>query len=352
MSEHSVVIRKISEIVKHPNADTLELVKLEGLGYTIITKQDTYKVGDEVVLFQDSLIIPEYMINYFELKYLHKGMVKPAKIRGIVSQAMILPLIEFSMIHDGLTAEVYNNFNNFYFEWLEHKNDPDYDYSTVLGVTRKEEAVTDSGKSKGQLPYSVEKYDLDNIERYPDIFNMLLDSEVMITEKLEGTNFAVHIVNAGDTLNVYYCSRSLIREGGLYQELPEKHNVHVFAQNLLQLLSAKTVTIRGELIGTSIQGNIYGLGNQDLYVFDIKVNGEYLNATDTKQWCEVFNVKHVPVIYEGVLGEIVKTVDDIKNWSNGTSILNDKVLREGVVIKMLGDMRVIIKQRSPDYLAQ
>lgn len=343
MSEHNVVVRKIENIRKHPNADKLDIIKLEGLGFDIIIQKDSIYVGDFVLLFQDSLILPEKMVKHFGLKYLRNGMVKPAKIRGVVSQAMVLPLndvLEFDDI--------------FYFEFMENKNDDDYDYGGCLGITKKEDLVDGvGGKTKGSLPSGVEKYDLENVERYPEVFDYLLTEQVQITEKLEGTNFAVHVTKVNEEIKIEYCSRNLVKEDGLYQIVPEKLGITQFALQLFNLKDVKeSVTIRGEIVGTGIQGNIYNLMSQKCYVFDIKFDGEYISSYKSQKLCHDFNVPYVPVLFVGELQNYADTIERVKDLSNSNSLLNQEVAREGIVIKSLHLPRVTIKQRSPNYLAQ
>lgn len=53
--ENLATIQVISQVDKHPNADSLDIVQV--LGYKCIVKKDQWKVGDKVIL---SLPIPFY----------------------------------------------------------------------------------------------------------------------------------------------------------------------------------------------------------------------------------------------------------------------------------------------------
>ena len=98
----------------------------------------------------------------------------------------------------------------------------------------------------------------------------------------------------------------------------------------------------------------------DCGLFDAKLDGTYLNA---KPFEELFAPQNrVPVIASGGILRDWLAGRTLQEASNGMSLLNPKVRREGVVIKPMveesidfGDgclQRLILKQRSPEYLAK
>jgi hypothetical protein len=65
----------------------------------------------------------------------------------------------------------------------------------LLGVTKYEapEMLTMDAKLK-PLPNGVSKYDIEGAGNFPTVVNLLLDQPVFITEKAEGTNFSVSLL--------------------------------------------------------------------------------------------------------------------------------------------------------------
>ena len=116
------------------------------------------------------------------------------------------------------------------------------------------------------------------------------------------------------------------------------------------------ITFRGELIGPGIQKNIYKLKNFKVLFFDILIDKKYLDGLDWLKIYATLNLETVPVLAKDILLINWLQKFSLKDASNGFSILIDKQLREGIVIKpiieeTIEDQRLILKQRSPEYLA-
>ena len=346
MSNHDVLVRRVQTVSPHPNADRLELIKLAGLEYTIISAKDNFQSGDFAVFFPEDVILPDYLVQAFNLSFLKKGRVRATKIRGKISEALILPLNEVLEHSAGFETE----FNTAWEGFWDNREDLPYEHSftTSLGVGRFTEEDVATGKSAGRLPSGVEKYDLESLQRYPEALRSILGEYVYVSEKLEGTNFSVHATSD----SVSYCSRNLQKKNGIYVSLAQRFELDVIAERMRLDLNAESVTLRGEYFGTSIQKNIYKLVDKDYAIFDIKVNGEYLPASVCDLMIEYYRLKAVPLIYYGFADLFAENVEEWVAKSNGYSKINPNVLREGIVIKTLNvDERIVYKVRSPEYLA-
>lgn len=81
-------IEKILSVEKHPNADSLSIVKV--LGYQAITKLDQYKVGDLCVFIQPDTILPDAEWSKpFKAK---SNRIKAIKLRNLWSMGVVLPI--------------------------------------------------------------------------------------------------------------------------------------------------------------------------------------------------------------------------------------------------------------------
>lgn len=113
----------------------------------------------------------------------------------------------------------------------------------------------------------------------------------------------------------------------------------------------RNIAIQGELIGPSIQGNIYKLEDKDFSMYlayDIE-NSRYLNYDELVALSKQLGVPMVPVLDEN---HIVHT--DIKQYvdlSLGNSVMNNKQKREGIVIR-LKDGNFSFKSINPAYLVE
>lgn len=117
------------------------------------------------------------------------------------------------------------------------------------------------------------------------------------------------------------------------------------------------IALQGELIGEGIQGNKYNLVGTDIYffnVFDIDT-GKYYDYKHFRNFCENNGIKTVPILDDNFI--LNYTVKKLVELSKGKSVLNDKAIREGIVIRPLMEVegvrglgRLSFKVINPDFL--
>lgn len=353
MSTFVVDVRPIEKIEEHPNADKLELGKVQDLDYQFVIQKGQYKEDDLVVFFPVDSLIPQNIINLFELKFLSgkdKNRVKTVCLRGKHSQGLVLPFSDF--INNGL---------------LDRSDMDSIDVKDKLGVTKYEppEIFTSSGNLV-RLPDGLSTYDIEGYERYPNVVSYLMDIPCQITEKLEGTNFSVTVDSDG---NVFVNSRNysiveIDNHVNSYWETARKQKIIEIAKHLLNDFQCNQLTIYGEMIGPSIQKNIYKLSQLEVRVFDIKIGNKFMDANYISGAINLArDIYQSDLQLVPELGRNIKLKDwlngrTIAEASDGKSILNTEINREGIVIKPMTEMylsseigRVILKKRSPLYLS-
>jgi hypothetical protein len=133
-------------------------------------------------------------------------------------------------------------------------------------------------------------------------------------------------------------------------------------QDMLRCISegTKNVVAFGEIYGSKVQFMDYGTFGSDGYaLFDISVDGNYLDWEQVVYYATRFCIQTVPVIYSGPFNE-----DLIERFVDGPTIIGNPVFmrskfkgREGVVITPLTETysnilggRLILKAISCDYL--
>jgi len=360
VSTLKVEVVKIEEIIKHENADNLELARVKG--WMCVIPKNIYKTGDLVVYIPIDSILPEDI----ELKLfppnskikLHNHRVKTIKIRQAVSQGLItsFELLNIDPLKEGT------------------------DLTSKLNITKyepPEPAFFKNVKSRSKKetnPYFFKYTDIENYKNYVTVFKLW--DIVYVTEKIHGTNARFgYVPFFADTLwkrikqwigqrfgsspkwDFVYGSHNVQLQNGnpigtsmFYQD--NVYSKMIPKYDLKNKIHSGEV-IYAEIYGDGIQtGYNYGLKNeQRLVIFDVKKDGRFLNSDELIEWCKERNLPMVPLIYKGFFN-----FDLIKSLTKGPSILApEQRIREGVVIKpeiegidICG--RKILKLISDDYL--
>ena len=347
MSSLIVEVCKVIKIEKHPNADKLDIATVKG--WSCIVGKDNYKVGDLVIYCPPDSIIPDNIIDKYKLEFLKKnGRVGTIKLRKYISQGLILNIPEGK-------------------KWKEER-----EVSKELGITKYEPPVSKMSLNSGQKPTKkkanplFDKYtDIENIKNYNTVFKE--DDEVVITEKIHGTNF-----RAGNLLRYKNNLLGKIMSFffGKYEFVYGSHRVQKRVTNIkmgfygedvygkiakkykLKEIIPKDYIVYGEIYGKGIQELEYGMEDIDVRFFDIKYKGKYLDYRDFISFCQHRNLPMVPLLYKGKLEE-----GTIEEYTKGNSIMS-KVLqiREGCVVKPLYEEnnkligRKVLKSINPEYL--
>jgi RNA ligase (TIGR02306 family) len=365
MSTLKVEVVKILKIEDHPNADRLDIATIKG--WQCIVRKGDYKEGDKVVYFPiDSILPPRLEERLFppESKIkLHKSRVRTIKIRGSISQGLIVRMEEI-------------NADTGKFGGVGH------DVTKWLGVTKYEPPVKAQRglggrmRSKKQTNLHFHKYtDIENFKNYPDVFK---EGElVSVTEKIHGTNGRAGWVK-------YDCNTWWKRVKRFFGIIPEyefvfgSHNVqlqdkpkipnyykkeisvNVYAEAVkkyrLKEIIPNGVVIYFEIYGSGIQkGYTYGCkdGERKLVVFDIKDERKnaYEDPYKMVAVCDYLNLPTVRELYRGPFD-----LEKIKKLATGDSVFepSQKVI-EGVVIKPVKERtsymgRTILKLLNDEYL--
>lgn len=352
MSSLLVEAVRIGEITKHPNADTLFMTTVKG--WNCIIKDGQFRTGDLALYVPIDSVLPDSMVEEYQLSYLKNGArVRTVKLRQVLSQGLLLTLTEGHKFKEGdLVAEHF-------------------------GITKWEppapsyQGVPNTAKATRNRPNpNFTRYcDPENIKNYPTVFKP--GEEVVITEKIHGTNFRAGNVprNWGAGFWARLKRFLLGRWLGEYEFTVGSRNVHLIGDNpqfyegnvyhqiAKRYNLAKTlprdITLYGEIYGDKIQDLTYGLTNGaiDVVFFDAKRGDKYLSWREFCDLCLQLNLPMVPILYRGPFHEGL-----IEEHTNGKSWLTDKQIKEGCVIKTTteeNDIRVgrkILKSVSEAYL--
>lgn len=170
MSTVKVEVVEIEAVHPHENADRLEVAKIKGW-YCVVGKGQ-FKPGDRAVYFPIDSVLPkdleETLFPPSSKITLSKGRVKTIKIRGMVSQGLLVRPEQVGMGYAPVGT----------------------DGTKALGVTKYEPELSTMPKNmmptakRHRNPHFKEYTDIENGKNYPKMFR---DGErVMATEKIHG----------------------------------------------------------------------------------------------------------------------------------------------------------------------
>lgn len=317
MSKFEVVVVPV-ELEKHPNADSLSIVKVFDGYNCCVRTEDWIGIDKAAYIPPDSIVpnIPEFSFLDGHLK------IKARKLRGIESFGLLFPAPSGSNIGD--------------------------DVAEILGIVHYEpemNALLKQGEMSTWPPYPGKDYDMESWQKYRNEF---IDGEdVIITEKLHGTNARFTFQD-----NTLWCgSHHTWKKPGdnLYFDAANK-----FAPWVKELCQVNPGAIFfGEIYGAVQKGFNYGRSQSDPYqlrIFDIFKENNFLDYDVVKDIAEEYLV---PIVYRGPYSHEVVT-----EHTNGKSlVLGASHIREGVVIKPTKEKfsgrlhgRLILKSVSIDYL--
>lgn len=362
-------------IEEHPNADVIELA-LVGDYYSIVRKGQ-FKTGDLGVYIPEAAIVPEWLLKSIgledKLAGKKKNRVKAIKLRGILSQGIIVPLVEYpfnTLIDEvgydakGMVVGVKNN------EQLVKFAPEGTDVTEFLGIIKYEPPIPTcmNGEVFNAFGDTI-KYDIENFKRYPDVLQE--GEEVYITEKLHGTWCCM---GYHPEVDVPIVTSKGLSEKGLAFKFNEANvnNLYVRAFEATKDKDGKSIVdhaieyffvddpifyILGEIYGKGIQDAafVYDAEKPKFRVFDVYYGqpgqGEYLGYYDLVAFCERLNLEMVPVIYVGPFSK-----EKMLELTDGKTLLGGKNIREGTVTVPLEERRdpevgrVILKSVSEVYI--
>jgi RNA ligase (TIGR02306 family) len=399
------------QIEPHPNADKLEIAKIGD--YVSVVRKDAFKTGDLGVYIQEGSIVPDWLLKHMGLwktdRDVGKGMlsgshgnrVRAAKFRGVLSQGLVLRLVEYPFhtyidkvgrdakgeiigvsrpCYDFVEEKINEMRAKLYAEFeadfltsssAEVKFAPEgADMAEYLGITKYEPPIPIhmAGEVWNAFGKTI-SYDIENIKKYNEVFQN--GEEVVITEKLHGTFacFGWNGVHDSEEDEFIVHSKGLGQQGIAFKlNDANKFNVYVrtfkkYLPNLTEVVegdlgaSATSFYVLGEIFGP-IQDLKYGFTEPQFRVFDVFIgdphgNGRYLDYADKFRFCEMYDFEMVPILYKGPFSK-AKVIE----LTSGMETVTGKAtnIREGVIITSATERknewigRTILKSVSEAYL--
>jgi RNA ligase (TIGR02306 family) len=308
----SATIEIVSEVFPHPNADKMDLAKVNG--WIVCIKKGEYKAGDICIYVQTDTVLKD--CPQYEFLRKRDFRIRPMKLRGVLSQGILFPI---SLLQEFGSSTVI----------LDEKI-TGTDVSNIIGASHYEKPVPAclSGEAKGYLPSFIRKTDEENIENVLDVLNELKGKPYYITIKIDGSSgtFYRHNKDFG------VCSRNLHLKPSSnngFWKMVEKYNID---EKLSTFFPDKNRCIQGEVYGPGIQGNKLGVDEIKLAVFNLwdTDNRCYCSYDELKQFCNEVNIPMVKVIDEGESFNM--TFENLQSLADSLKYENGHIV-EGIVLR-------------------
>lgn len=346
-------IAKIKSSVPVKNTDRLDVTRMEGKGWNVITGRGEFAPGDLVVYFEIDSCLPiedryeflrdRCLKNYREGQEIIKQVfrIRSMKLRGIYSQGLILPLSSFPEIKDPREGDdVTELLQVELFGDLEQKLNPSYHLS---------------GEIMGDFPAWLEKTDEERIQNLAELFENegVRHTKFEVTEKYDGASGTFVYAPEFSSDPFFVCSRNIRlkdTEDNVFWTINRKYGIKEKLQKLYED-NGISYAIQGEVVGPGINSNRDKYEAVDFFVFRIKnvTENRWLTPEERYVFCEEHCLKHVRVIDKSMkVFEQLHSVDEILDYVEGKTERGNE--REGMVFKSLPAGALSFKAVSNKYL--
>lgn len=371
-------LEKVRWVRNIPGADNIELIGI--LGWNLIAKKGEFKDGDWAVFFEIDSKLPETTWSEFmRSKHFKVKTLKFNKF-NCYSQGLALPINVFKEefdLEEGLDLTDILRVTYSCEEDIKRKSnnvDPDAKYKSMAQRHKKffsrplvrkimryklgrKIMFLFFGRKKDnpkEFPKWIIKTDETRIENAP--FYLESTDKWIKTEKLDGTSctFAVDRIKK-NKFEFIVCSRNVrqadrnqetYHESNIYWELADKYGIETILTKFAMENGYNRVVLQGEGVG-SVQGNPYKMKENELFVFNLIVDGLRLGTVEMSKFCEQNGLRNVPIIDTEYV--LPKTMEEMKLEADGYSEINPKVKREGFVYRSI-DGQQSFKNVSREYL--
>lgn len=349
-------IRRISDIHPIPGADRIVVAQVDG--WECVVKKDEFHVGDTIVYVEVDSIVPER--PEFEFLRDRKFRVRTIKLRGQVSQGLVLPLsiLPSGMYPIGTDVTKILGIEKYDPEaqqeaMLAQKqpNKPKGKFAQFMMRFKWYRKLFMKSKRKGGFPEWIVKTDETRIQNLTTLFDIERKNgtKFSVTEKVDGQSATYYLRKVSRRKYEFgVCSRNIhlgTPDNSSYWTVAKKYDI----ENVLKKLIGdyETIVLQGEICGNQIQGNKYHISGYELFAFNLIYPDHKCGTAEIKELLTPFGINTVPIVEEGKV--LPDTIADLVEYSKGKSIVRKEQKREGVVMRNV-QKNISFKVINPDFL--
>jgi len=372
-------IELVHDITPIEGADNIELIHC--LGWTLIAKKQEFKEGQKAVYIEiDSRVPATECFAFLANKDYKIKTMKLGKF-NVISQGIALPLDAVGLdenkynVGDDVTKVLGIKKIETQEEKRLHKVEGSTRASILTSIKARhkkffkfkiikalmkhkwfEDFIISLLARKGDKPRAfpayITKTDETRIENMPWILGD--GTRYIKTEKIDGTSstYAVRRIK-GNKFELIVCSRNVRQAdrdqanfntedagGNIYWEMAEKYHIHDALIKIANEYNQEVVILQGESIG-NVQGNPYKLKENQFYGYNLvftdhqKSFYKKFNPIEGKEIVAKYKIDWVPILDTDFYTPA--TIEEMKQLAEGQSVINPKVIREGIVCRSYGD---------------
>lgn len=346
-------IQKILSLSPIAGADKIELATI--LGWQVVVgKSEGFKVGDLVVYFEVDSQLPER--PEFEFLRQRKFRVKTIKLRGVISQGLVMPML--SVFPEGFKVR------------------EGTDVSEILGVTKYDpEGAVEAdetqekksfihrfmlrfawyrklfkNKKSNEWPKFIEHTDEDRIQLFPNICKEEEGTEFYVTEKIDGQSATYFLKKTANLFRPYVfgvCSRKVYLKSAAdnnYWKIAKKYKIEKALKKIIG--GRKYVILQGEIYGEGVQGNKYSVKGLRFAAFNLIFPQQKMSPTYMSGISQKYGIPSVPLLAQNFT--LPSTIQECVSFSVGKSEIAD-TQREGIVVRNY-ERGISFKIINPEFL--
>ena len=367
--------RKLASIVEIescepiPDTERLSVATMKGKGWKVVTGRDEFKPGALACYFEIDSFLPSDDPRYAFLrerclrKFVSKGgnvlregiRIKTCKLRGVVSQGLLMPLSQFPEVTDRII-------------WNEEKQKDEFDegetgaglvdvvgadLTSLLHVEHYDEVKEQlqpvmgnpiSADAMGPFPTAfIPKTDEPRIQNLGEWFETMKGRKWEITCKHDGTSCTIAYAPSIDAENpVIVCSRNLrlkpqSADGKVpvYWQMANKYDI---PNKVRYHFPDNELAVQGEIVGPGINGDRNREKEYEFKCFriwDITAQ-RWMNPNECSRACDVMGIPHVEVVATDYpFFDKIPTMELAITFAEGETAEGNE--REGVVLKTCDD---------------
>ena len=325
-------VQRVLEKKQIAGADLVEAYRVNG--WWVVDKKDAYKVGDLVVYCEVDSWMPHHLAPFLTKdgkqpkEYLGiKGeRLKTAKLRGQLSQGLLLPLDHEANNGDTIL--------NMYWDSVDADDDSDYtipeegyDLTSLLGIVKWEDTrYMANMDAQGSFPDFIPKTDQERVQNLDRTLEKYFGQSFEVTVKRDGSSLTAFV--NGEESGV--CSRNVNLKETEYSAFWAAANSLCLIPKILS--TGRNLALQGELMSQKIQGNyekVQGIEWNCFDIYDIDAR-KYLLPKERRELCKQLNIPHIKVVEEDFV--LCHNVDQLLEMAEGPGV-NPGVKREGLCFK-------------------
>ena len=374
--------RKLASIVEIekcepiPNTDRLSVATMKGKGWQVVVGRDEFKPGSLCVYFEiDSFLNPnderyEFLRERCLRRFVSKGgnvvregiRIKTIKLRGVVSQGLLMPLDKFPEVLARVTNKIVLGDGSDTIAVSAEEGGGciiqpliGADVTSILGVEHYDEVREQiqpalgnpiSADAMGPFPALIPKTDEERIQNLGDWFETMKGRRWQVTVKHDGTSCTIaYSPSIDENYSVVVCSRNQrlkpITASGkepVYWQMARKYDIPGKALTYLAI-NGKEIAFQGEVVGPGIQSDRNKEKDHEFRCFRIWniTDQTWFSPMATEKICKDYDIPHVQIVERSFpFFDEITTMEEALKFAEGKTAEGNE--REGVVLKTVDNL--------------